>query len=578
MDEFKKLLSSPDPNQLRRYGAPNGLFLRADECNSNKITDTYYGLSLLIHEKVNEGDIVFIQDQLAPIADATTITPQKVTINPAIIGSTVTFQGRVLTIRDQKERAFLRVQTQGANCLQIVVEAAALKLLSKNGENMSVGHMIEVSGKLQSRYGKKRSDALPVELVAREENALSWYGFAHLQPATISLKGPSSGITLTQAINAITAQGGADVSMRHPVMQHVMTIGSAILNYWVEHFSKRGYVQFASTTLLSGTAEGGAAPFVIKGYNIQLAQSPQLEKEVYAISLMRPVFATAPAFRNDPSNTRVHLPEFLSLDAEIPNLLAGKDTLELVTEELEQFISSLYKYLQTTCAHSLNELGIVLPQATQPFTRITFEKGREVISQQVELAFTNPSQCYPIIQETIDELKVAGTPVTKSELSLAILGDDKGDLSPKGEKLLIEHATKLTGFPAVYVISFPRHRKPFYIQPDGAEGSRSFDLLLTKREIVSGGERVSRFEVMEEQLRLHKLMGENGQIPESLQTYYSAIKMGAPRHGGFGLGFERLLHMVLNGAIHAKNIRPMVPYPMDLFAVQATKPGAPATK
>jgi nondiscriminating aspartyl-tRNA synthetase len=96
-------------------------------------------------------------------------------------------------------------------------------------------------------------------------------------------------------------------------------------------------------------------------------------------------------------------------------------------------------------------------------------------------------------------------------------------------------------------------KRPFYThpQPDKPAHSNSFDLLFRGMEIVTGGQRLHRFEDY-----VAALDGET----EPYESYLQAFKYGMPPHGGFALGLERWTARLIN----ASNIRETTMFPRDL--------------
>jgi nondiscriminating aspartyl-tRNA synthetase len=99
-------------------------------------------------------------------------------------------------------------------------------------------------------------------------------------------------------------------------------------------------------------------------------------------------------------------------------------------------------------------------------------------------------------------------------------------------------------------------KRPFYTHPDPARPlySNSFDLLFRGIELVTGGQRLHRYEDYLEAL------ARAGHSPEPFAAYLEAFRYGMPPHGGFAIGMERLL-MQLTGA---PNVRLTTLFPRDL--------------
>jgi aspartyl-tRNA synthetase len=83
--------------------------------------------------------------------------------------------------------------------------------------------------------------------------------------------------------------------------------------------------------------------------------------------------------------------------------------------------------------------------------------------------------------------------------------------------------------------------------------SNSFDLEYRGREVVSGSQRVHDYDLLVERIKKKDLN------PRNFKSYLSAFKFGMPPHGGFGLGIERFLVLLLE----LPNIREAVLFPRD---------------
>ena len=105
----------------------------------------------------------------------------------------------------------------------------------------------------------------------------------------------------------------------------------------------------------------------------------------------------------------------------------------------------------------------------------------------------------------------------------------------------------------LFVTGFPMAKRPFYThpQPDRPEYSNSFDLLFRGMEIVTGGQRLHRFEDYVTAL--------NGET-EPYESYLQAFRYGMPPHGGFALGLERWTAQLID----VRNIRETTLFPRDL--------------
>ena len=98
-------------------------------------------------------------------------------------------------------------------------------------------------------------------------------------------------------------------------------------------------------------------------------------------------------------------------------------------------------------------------------------------------------------------------------------------------------------------------RRPFYTHPDSARPrySNSFDLLFRGTELVSGGQRLHRYEDYISALRT------GGLSPDPVAGYLEAFQCGMPPHGGFAIGLERWVASLVS----ASNIREVTLFPRD---------------
>ena len=130
------------------------------------------------------------------------------------------------------------------------------------------------------------------------------------------------------------------------------------------------------------------------------------------------------------------------------------------------------------------------------------------------------------------------------------------DLSPQDERWLGEWAHQETGSDFLYVTGYPASKRPFYTHPDPARPgyTNSFDLLFRGTELVTGGQRLHRYED-------YLLALANAHLPLApFEAYLETFKYGMPPHGGFGMGAERLL-MQLTGI---PNIKLVTTFPRDM--------------
>jgi nondiscriminating aspartyl-tRNA synthetase len=132
----------------------------------------------------------------------------------------------------------------------------------------------------------------------------------------------------------------------------------------------------------------------------------------------------------------------------------------------------------------------------------------------------------------------------------------KPDLSPAEERWLGEWAQYEYGSEFLFVVGYPMVKRPFYTHPEPGrpEYSNSFDLIFRGMELVTGGQRLHRYE------DYMRAVAEKGLDPEPLESYLETFKYGMPPHGGFAIGLERWVAR-LSGA---HNVRETTLFPRDM--------------
>jgi nondiscriminating aspartyl-tRNA synthetase len=149
--------------------------------------------------------------------------------------------------------------------------------------------------------------------------------------------------------------------------------------------------------------------------------------------------------------------------------------------------------------------------------------------------------------EAVGETPPADAPIVRFE---DVRDGEEPDLSPADERRICAEHGEL-----VFVEGFPTWKRPFYTYPDPErpEWSRGFDLLYRGLEIVTGGQRLHRYE------DYRAALGERGLDEAPFATFLDAFRYGMPPHGGFALGLERFMAQALGLA----NLREVTLFPRD---------------
>lgn len=289
-------------------------------------------------------------------------------------------------------------------------------------------------------------------------------------------------------------------------IQAIFKIQSEICNSFREYFYNKGFLEVNLPSVISSSSEGGTELFPIQYFNKKafLAQSPQLYKQMLACS-MENVFTITPVWRAEKHNTVRHLNESRQMDIE----MAFADQMT-VMKELEGVVIYIVKSLLKKNKPELDLLEVKLKV---------------------------PKVKYLSYDETVKLLKIK-------------YGED---LTPEDEKKL----DKKYPDTILLIHSWPMSIKPFYIMPKDAnvnsKASEGFDAIYKGLEISSGGQRIHLPDLLE------KMLKKKGLNPKNFKSYIDSFKFGAPPHGGWSIGLERLTQIITG----QNNIREAVLFPRD---------------
>lgn len=85
-----------------------------------------------------------------------------------------------------------------------------------------------------------------------------------------------------------------------------------------------------------------------------------------------------------------------------------------------------------------------------------------------------------------------------------------------------------------------------------------FDLVCNGEEIISGGMRIHQRDM---QQKVFSILGySEKEIEENFGYFLRALGFASPPHGGFGLGIDRLLMVILG----SKNIKELLAFPKNI--------------
>ena len=285
----------------------------------------------------------------------------------------------------------------------------------------------------------------------------------------------------------------APLAWRHPRERAKLEVTAASVAGFRSALDGLGFTEISTPKIVASATESGANVFALDyfGRPAYLAQSPQFYKQTM-VGVFERVYETGKVWRAEPHETGRHLAEYTSLDAELGFIRDHFDVMAVVRDAVAGMVESV----------------------------------RQRAAGTAEL---------PEVPAEIPSVHFADT------------GVDDVDLAPADERRLCEEHGEW-----LFVTGFPAAKRPFYTHPEPGrpEYTNSFDLLFRGLEIVTGGQRLHRYEDY-----VAALGGETAQY----EGYLQAFKYGLPPHGGFALGLERWVARLVG----ARNIRETTLFPRD---------------
>lgn len=450
-------------------------------------------------------------------------------------GTTVNVKGWVRTHRSSKAVDFIAINDGSTiKNVQVVVDPA--KFDAEMLKTITTGACITVNGTLVESQGQGQSS----EIQAAE---IDIYGVCGAE-YPMQKKGQSFEYMRQHAhMRLRTNTFGAVMRIRH-------NMAMAIHTYFHEH----GYFYFHTPLITASDCEGAGQMFQVTTKNLydlkkdengsiiydddffgrqtSLTVSGQLEGELGATALGA-IYTFGPTFRAENSNTPRHLAEFWMVEPEVCFI----DLDDLMDLE-EDFIKYCVRWALDNCKDDLEFLNNMIDKSL-------LERLRGVVDTEfVRLPYTEGIR---ILQEAVKSGK-------KFEFPCA-WGDD---LASEHERYLVEEYFKKP----VIMTNYPKDIKAFYMKIDAKrpvldgkemeETVQGTDVLFPQiGEIIGGSVREENYD---------KLVGEiqRRHLPmKDMWWYLDTRRFGSCPHGGFGLGFERLILFVTG----MQNIRDVIPFP-----------------
>ena len=413
----------------------------------------------------------------------------------------ITVRGWVRTSRFQKKVGFLKVYLAHevwdydfSSDAQIVLQG---DILEEFRSTLGIGMSVEITGQVVASPGSDQEH----EIVAEK---IKIFGDCDASVYPIQKKDTSAEFLRTIP----------HLRCRTEQMQATLILRSWFSSFVREYFEVIHRHKVVHTPVISfSDCEGAGEAFKVtksdgkEFYDKQayLTVSGQLEAEALCMAL-GPIYTFGPTFRAEKSSTPRHTSEFWMIEPEIP------------------FVT--YKEL---IAHAIGFIKYMISYIKHP------QLEDQILKEALKICS----------QEHIDELISyldKDIPVISHLEAQKILVDSgiqfEFPVGP-GESLQTEHEKYLAGeyFKSPVVVThYPSDQKAFYMKQVGDGTAEAFDLLVPKvGELIGGSMREDKLDVLKEQMALRDI------ATEPLDWFLDLRRYGSVPHGGYGVGFERLL-------------------------------------
>jgi len=306
------------------------------------------------------------------------------------------------------------------------------------------------------------------------------------------------------------------LDLRRPSMQKNLIFRAKVAQATREYFIENNFIEIETPLLVKPTPEG-ARDYIVPsrtnpGKFFALPQSPQLYKQILMISGLDKYFQFARCLR-DEDLRQDRQPEHTQIDLEMSFISA---------DDIMNFVEGLYKYIFK------KTLNIKLPN----FKKLTYEEA--------------------IKKYKTDKPDLRKNKNNPNEFAFCWIYDfPLFTYDKKTKRWMPEH----------HMFSSPK--KEFIDNMESNPGKVKgdlFDIVLNGVELGSGSIRINNPELQE---RVMKIVGiDKKEAKKKFGFLLDAYKYGGPIHGGMGLGFDRLVALMLG----YNDIREVIAFPRNKAA------------
>ncbi|EPR79621.1 Asparaginyl-tRNA synthetase [Spraguea lophii 42_110] len=406
-------------------------------------------------------------------------------ITKDLISKHITTFGWIETIRTGKNNTFIDLYA-GFKTIKLVMSSSIVE------QTLTPWTSIKIYGVVQENY-KKGKDAHEFEI--------------HVDRLEVQ-----GNVAPPFPINSETSKFSmleyGHLALRTKERRFFLQASSYLMKLCRDYYYNEDYIEIRPPTIVTTQVEGGSTLFSLDYYGTKayLTQSSQLYLETVAPVAQR-AFCIMPSYRAEKSDTSRHLSEYTHVECELVDI----DFNDLMNE-----IEGLVKYCTENFYAKFKDTILELyPNfefhdiAKKPFIKMDYSDAIKFLQENKYL---------------------------KEDKTSYEQGDDIPD---HAERYIVNEYGK--GQP-IFLTRFLTSEKPFYMRLDDNDNNytESVDLLFPGvGEIVGGSMRKEQYEEILQGLE------QEGINPAPYYWYTDIRKFGPSAHGGYGLGFERLLTVLM---------------------------------